>query len=63
VPHGRPGADAGADLGCGYCGGRIALGDFVLHGDSYATRSADCPTCGETTLVQLSAPIAFHGPR
>ena len=60
-PHVRAGTDAGAYLGCGHCGGRIPLGDFVLHDDPYATRSADCAMCGETTLVRLSAPIAFNG--
>lgn len=48
------------DVGCGNCGGRIPMTNFVWHNDRYATRSADCASCGETTLIRLCTPISFH---
>jgi diguanylate cyclase (GGDEF)-like protein len=45
-----------ATIACGQCGGRIRLGDFSRLLDAAATRAADCPRCGETTVIQLSRP-------
>jgi len=55
-PSDQPAGSATADVGCGHCGGRIPMTHFVLHGDRFATRSADCASCGETTLIRLSTP-------
>lgn len=44
----------GSSVACGACGGRVALAEFVLELTARMTRSADCPDCGATTLVQLS---------
>ena len=41
-------------LACGACGGRIPISAFTLLHPARMTRSADCPACGETTLVQLA---------
>ena len=45
-----------ATVACGQCGGRLCLGDFSKVLDAAATRVADCPRCGETTVIQLSRP-------
>lgn len=48
--------EAGAGRGsvaCGACGERICLQDFVLVGGENAARLADCPACGETTIISL----------
>jgi diguanylate cyclase (GGDEF)-like protein len=44
-------------VACGACGGRVDLSEFVLELTPRMTRSADCPDCGETTMIQL-APVA-----
>lgn len=49
------------DIGCGVCGARIPLTNFALRDDARATRWADCPTCGETTIIQLANAIALSG--
>lgn len=41
-------------VGCGACGGRVALSDFVLELTVRMTRKADCPDCGATTMIQLA---------
>jgi diguanylate cyclase (GGDEF)-like protein len=40
-------------VACAACGERIPLTIFVLVPDSTRTRSADCPRCAQTTLIQL----------
>lgn len=62
LPSAQPTGKVIGDIGCGLCGGRIPLTDFVLHNDAFATRSADCPSCGETTLIRLSTSIALTRP-
>lgn len=42
-----------ASVACGMCGGRVALAEFVLELTAWMTRSADCPDCGATTVIQL----------
>lgn len=59
-PSDQPADNATADVGCGYCGGRIPMTHFVLHDDRFVTRSADCASCGETTLIRLSTPLTFN---
>lgn len=41
-------------VACGVCAGRVPLADFVVELTARMTRSADCPNCGATTLIQLS---------
>ena len=41
-------------VACGACGDRIDLEDFVLVGGANVTRVADCPGCGETTVISLA---------
>ena len=43
-----------SSVACGACGGRVALAESVLELTARMTRSADCPDCGATTLIQLS---------
>jgi diguanylate cyclase (GGDEF)-like protein len=45
-----------SDVGCGQCGGRLPITTFVTTCDEHATRSADCPVCGETTVIRLAQP-------
>lgn len=59
-PGARPANTAIGDVGCGNCGGRIPMTNFVWHNDRFATRSADCASCGETTVIRLCTPISFH---
>jgi diguanylate cyclase (GGDEF)-like protein len=49
------------DIGCGVCGARIPLTDFVLLDDARATRWADCAGCGETTIIRLASALALSG--
>jgi diguanylate cyclase (GGDEF)-like protein len=49
--HGR---SQPASVACGACGGRISLQEFVVVGGSRVTRTADCPACGEVTLIRLA---------
>lgn len=56
VPDGAE-PDAGAQSGsvaCGACGERIGLPDFVLVGGPSVSRVADCPACGESTVISLA---------
>jgi hypothetical protein len=48
-------------VACGACGGRVALADFVVELSDRMTRSADCPECGETTVIQLRQPLLAQG--
>lgn len=41
-------------VACGACGGRLPLVEFALTMDRRRTRSADCPDCGATTVIQLA---------
>ena len=43
-----------SSVACGACGSRVPLTEFVLELTARMTRSADCPNCGATTLIQLS---------
>jgi diguanylate cyclase (GGDEF)-like protein len=43
-----------SSVACGACGGRVLLTEFVIELTARMTRSADCPDCGATTLIQLS---------
>lgn len=54
---GREDAQPKASVACGACGARLRLAEFVLEMDRRRTRSADCPGCGATTLIQLAQPI------
>lgn len=57
APTPPPGASR-SSVACGACGGRVPLTEFVVELTARMTRSADCPDCGATTLIQLSrAPI------
>jgi diguanylate cyclase (GGDEF)-like protein len=49
-----PVAAGDASVACGACGGRVPLTEFVLELTARMTRSADCPNCGATTLIELS---------
>jgi diguanylate cyclase (GGDEF)-like protein len=49
-----PPAPDGASVACGACGGRVPLTEFVVELSARMTRSADCPNCGATSLIQLS---------
>jgi diguanylate cyclase (GGDEF)-like protein len=49
-----PPATGDASVACGACGGRVPVTEFVLELTARMTRSADCPSCGATTLIQLS---------
>jgi diguanylate cyclase (GGDEF)-like protein len=42
-----------ASVACGACGCRVTLADFVVDLTPWMTRSADCPQCGATTVIQL----------
>jgi diguanylate cyclase (GGDEF)-like protein len=60
-----PAATGDSSVACGACGSRVPLTEFVVELTSRMTRTADCPDCGATTLIQLSAasvpPPAFDG--
>jgi len=68
-PRARP-APARRDpsIACGACAGRIALAEFVFPDVAPAgivranghpmARTADCPSCGETTVIALLRPSA-----
>lgn len=43
-----------ATVACGACGGRVSLVEFVLELTDRITRSADCPDCGATTIIELA---------
>jgi diguanylate cyclase (GGDEF)-like protein len=45
-----------SSVACGACGGRVPLTEFIVELTARVTRSADCPNCGATTLIQLSRP-------
>jgi predicted RNA-binding Zn-ribbon protein involved in translation (DUF1610 family) len=47
-------ATAPGSVACGRCATRISLGDFVVVQLKSATRVADCPRCGETTIIRLA---------
>jgi diguanylate cyclase (GGDEF)-like protein len=49
-----PTATRDRSVACGACGGRVPLTEFVVELTARMTRSADCPNCGATTLIQLS---------
>jgi diguanylate cyclase (GGDEF)-like protein len=49
-----PSATSDSSVACGACGGRMPLTEFVLELTARMTRSADCPACSATTLIQLS---------
>jgi diguanylate cyclase (GGDEF)-like protein len=49
-----PAAKRASSVACGACAGRVPLTEFVLELTARMTRSADCPNCGATTLIQLS---------
>ena len=53
---GTPSRGEEHSLACGHCAARIALRDFVMVQPRTARRVADCPRCGETTIVQLANP-------
>jgi diguanylate cyclase (GGDEF)-like protein len=44
-------------VACGACGDRVALADFVVELNDRMTRSAECPHCGATTVIQLLEPL------
>ena len=44
-------------VACGACGGRVALVEFVVQLTDRMTRAADCPDCGETTVIELLEPL------
>jgi diguanylate cyclase (GGDEF)-like protein len=51
-------------VACGACGDRVVLADFVMELTDRMTRSADCPTCGATTVIQLlqaAVPLTADG--
>jgi diguanylate cyclase (GGDEF)-like protein len=48
------GGDHRKSIACGACGQRIELHEFVLVSADRMTRYADCPACGETTVIQLA---------
>jgi diguanylate cyclase (GGDEF)-like protein len=50
----QPAATRAPSVACGACGGRVPLTEFVVELTARMTRSADCPDCGATTLIQLS---------
>jgi diguanylate cyclase (GGDEF)-like protein len=41
-------------VACGACGNRVPLADFVMELTARMTRSADCPECGATTVIELA---------
>jgi diguanylate cyclase (GGDEF)-like protein len=45
-----------ATVGCGQCGEQIPLADFSSPTDENARRSANCLSCGATTVIQLVSP-------
>jgi hypothetical protein len=45
-----------ATVGCGHCGDQIPLASFSAAANENARRAADCPSCGETTVIQLVRP-------
>jgi hypothetical protein len=57
----RAGARAASSVACGACAGRIELADFALIAIADAggrmARTADCPACGETTVIALLRPV------
>jgi diguanylate cyclase (GGDEF)-like protein len=46
--------DPGTSVACGVCAARISLVDFVVTSDALMTRAAECPGCGEMTLIRLA---------
>jgi diguanylate cyclase (GGDEF)-like protein len=59
----KPQGERRPSVACGGCGGRVALAEFVLALTARMTRSADCPDCGATTVIQLSHDLAPPPPR
>ncbi|MDQ1685976.1 MAG: diguanylate cyclase [Frankiaceae bacterium] len=51
---GTPSSTYAASIGCAACGDRISLREFVVDASSRPTRTADCPGCGEVTLITLA---------
>lgn len=49
-----PTATSDSSVACGACAERVPLTEFVVELTARMTRSADCPNCGATTLIQLS---------
>jgi diguanylate cyclase (GGDEF)-like protein len=43
-----------SSVACGACGARVPLDEFVLELTVRMARSADCPECGATTVIQLA---------
>lgn len=60
----QPQRELRASVGCGMCGGRVALADFVLELTARMTRTADCADCGATTVIELGQvlPLGPGGP-